>query len=204
MNKKSINLFLLGVLCFFISQILLRIPLLNFLNKNISFSMLSLSYPMLISFIILASAGVFEEGFRFLFRKYLLRSKSEEKGLVNFDDNYPKDPIIFGLGHGLCEAVYILTLTRFNLSYANDIFIIIERLLAIVFHICQSILIFKGFKIGRRYSYLILAIVLHTIFNSFIYLRSYIGILGIYSVFAIFDIIYIWILKRNSHKERNI
>lgn len=203
-KKDQVVLFVLGVLCFFISQIVLRIPLLNYLSRHFSFSIFSLSHPVLVSLGVLVSAGLFEEGFRFLFRKFLLRSEGQnEKGLFEFKDSLSR-PIIFGLGHGLCEVAYVFSLVDLGLSFENYFYIILERFLAVVFHICQTILIFKGFKERKKYLYLGLAILFHTLFNSLIYLRDQVGILGLYGLFALFDFVYIFLVKKNSYEKKEI
>lgn len=198
-NKiHPLTLFLLGVLCFFSSQILLRIPLLNYMNKNISFTMFSIKYQLLVNILILASAGIFEEGFRFLFRNFLLKDFSkDEKGLFPFK-NTIQAPIIFGLGHGLCELVYVLILAGLTLSFENYILILIERFLAVTFHICQSILIFSYFNLNKKYRGLIFGIILHTLFNSGIYLSSLVGIKGLYILMLAFNLIYIIYLYKKK------
>ena len=66
--QKYIYIFILGFLCFFISQILLRIPILtNYVYKNINFTIYQIKNPLLTGILIAISAGVFEEVFRFLF-----------------------------------------------------------------------------------------------------------------------------------------
>lgn len=201
-KKDQVVLLVLGVLCFFISQIVLRIPLLNYLSRHFSFSTFSLSHPVLVSLGVLVSAGFFEEGFRFLFRKFLLRAEGQnEKGLFEFKDSL-SSPIIFGLGHGLCEVAYVFSLAGLGLSFENYFYIILERFLAVVFHICQTILIFKGFKEGKKYLFLGIAILFHTLFNSLIYLKDQVGILGLCGLFAIFDFVYILLLKKNSYERK--
>ena len=71
---RYIYLFMLGFLSFFISQIMLRIPLLNFLAKNPGFVVFQLQNALLVGCLIAISAGVFEEVFRFLFRRLLIRN----------------------------------------------------------------------------------------------------------------------------------
>ncbi len=63
-----IAIFLLGCLCFFVSQILIRIPIWNRITRTIDYSIFSLNHPVLVFVIVSFSAGLFEEGFRFLFR----------------------------------------------------------------------------------------------------------------------------------------
>lgn len=55
--RYRFKLFLFGVLCFVLSQIVIRLPLLNLLRGNVEFSLLSDTYPLLIGFLIALSAG---------------------------------------------------------------------------------------------------------------------------------------------------
>lgn len=195
---KKFVIFILGFLCFFVSQILLRIPLLNYLNGSVGFGMFSIKYPVLVAFGVLLSASLFEEGFRFLYRLFLFRDdKRGEKGLISFDNSF-SDAIIFGLGHGLCEVVMVLFVAGLHLSLENYILIFLERFLAVVFHICQTVLVFKGFIVNKRLAYLLLAIILHTVFNSVIFLKTAVGYIGIYIIFALIDFIFAIIILKNK------
>lgn len=202
-NKvQYLVLFLFGALCFFLSQIVLRLPLLNYLQGRVGFSMFSLRHPSLVLALVLLSASLFEEGFRFLFRKFLLRAEGgDERGLYDFADKIGA-PIAFGLGHGLCEVFYVFNLVSLSLGLTNYTYVVVERILAVIFHICQAILIFKGFKVNRKYSYLLLAIVLHTAFNGLIYASQYLGVWGLYGVFGVFDLVYVLVLKKKTYEKK--
>lgn len=206
-RKNKIIIFILGIMCFFISQILLRIPILNTLNYIFSLEFL-MRYGVLISILTLISAGLFEEGFRFIFREFILWDQSEdERGLIAFE-NKISDAIIFGLGHGLCEAVYVIILAFVsspNFPGLLNIFLILfERILAVIFHIAMTIIVFRGFKIGKKYAYILFAIGLHTIFNLPILFRQTIGLVGIYIIMLILDlslVIYIGMTRLNLKED---
>ncbi|MDO5028066.1 MAG: YhfC family glutamic-type intramembrane protease [Bacillota bacterium] len=201
---QCFKLFVLGCLSFFISQIVLRLPLLNYLNSNFSFTKFALAFPLFVNGLILVSAGLFEESFRFFFRKFFLRANNyKDQGLLSFTDKI-KAPIVFGLGHGLCEVVYVLYLAGFGFGLENYLLIFVERFLAVVFHICQSILIFKGFRLGKEYLYLFIGIFLHTAFNGLIYLGSALGLMGLYGLFLIFDLVYVLLLKNLTYERKVI
>ena len=65
--------FFLGAACFIISQPLLRLPILDSLQQSTGFMLAYTLNPLLIGILIAFSAGVFEEGFRFLFKLFLLK-----------------------------------------------------------------------------------------------------------------------------------
>ena len=70
---RYLYLFVLGLLSFLVSQILTRIPLLGILTKNPKFIIFQINNALLVGCLIAVSAGVFEEVFRFLFRRFLVR-----------------------------------------------------------------------------------------------------------------------------------
>ena len=87
-----------GRFVFIISQPLLRLPILQYLQSSVDFELAYTLNPLLIGVLIALSAGVFEEGFRFVFKRFLLKP----------DKCSFSQPIIFGLGHGVAEALIIL------------------------------------------------------------------------------------------------
>lgn len=201
--SKKIILVMLGALCFLVSQVVLRIPLLNFISNNLSLK-ISMSYGFLLGILQIISAGVFEEGFRFLFRQFLLRDdKFKEKGLISFD-NTIKDAIIFGLGHGLCEVGFVVVLA-FSSSVptvANTLLILYERFLAVVFHVSMTVIVFRGFNINRKFSSLVLAVFLHSLFNLPILFLSQLGIIGLYTLMSVMTVlIFKYIFKKIKKGE---
>ena len=166
---RYIYLLMLGFLSFFISQIMLRIPLLNFLAKNPGFVVFQLQNALLVGCLIAISAGVFEEVFRFLFRRFLIR-----------DSIKIAEPVIFGLGHSLMEIIYIFTpvVLASGLSVISPL-AVVERIFATLFHIEISIIIWNGFLTNKKYSYLFLAILLHSLCDIIIPIAGSLGI-GIY------------------------
>jgi len=69
--KKKILLFFLGIICFIVAQPLLRINILNNLQNSTKFIAFYTVNPLLVGILIAFSAGIFEESFRFIFRKFL-------------------------------------------------------------------------------------------------------------------------------------
>ena len=60
---------------FFISQPLLRFPLLNWLQGRTEFVAWTISYPTMSMVFLALSAGVFEEVFRYIFKQFLIRQE---------------------------------------------------------------------------------------------------------------------------------
>jgi len=149
---RDVLAFFLGCLCFTISQPLTRIPLLNTLQADIHVSVFIVANALLYIALVALSAGVFEEGFRFLFKRFLLRPAA-----CAFSQ-----PVLFGLGHGLTEAAIVL-IPLFVQGYAlTDLWVaILERALSVVFHIFLTVVVFNGFQRSRKWRYLIVAVLLH-------------------------------------------
>ena len=176
---RYLYIFMLGFSSFFISQILLRIPLLSYIGKNVDFSMMSLKYPLIIGIIVAFSAGVFEEGFRFIFRRFLIKNSYK---II--------EPVIFGLGHSIMEIIYIFA----PVVIVSGIGIILgaaiyERALSIIFHIELTIIIWNGFAVNKRYKYLLAAICIHGFTDSLIPVFT-----GLNLSFKVFEIIYLIIV----------
>jgi len=177
----------LGAATFFVSQIMLRLPLLSLLATTgwwRTFATHFVAFTLVVAF----SAGLFEEGAR-LGGALLLRGQ-----------NSYRDIISFGLGHGLCEAILIVGMTHVNnlvfsmaindptafggvmalvpaetlevvgvqIATVNPLYVyagILERVGAVLFHIFATFLIFQGVIRHRKVLYLIVAILAHTAFN---------------------------------------
>lgn len=182
--KNSAGAILAGGLTFFISQMLLRLPLLQILLPRFvwfkAFSSSALAFPFFLAF----SAALFEESGRLLAFRLLLKDRLAYRS-----------GIAFGLGHGGIEAILIVGLTYLNnlvfslmlnagrlrsfldgklepalidtiesslIALAPSLFLAagVERVLTIVFHIGLSVLILEGLVNGhawRSYSFALLA-----------------------------------------------
>ena len=93
-ERKLTGVFFLGVASFLVSQVLLRLPLLEALGNTAWFAVFSATQPMLYILALAASAALFEETARFL----LLRPQRTRA----FD---LRVPLVFGIGHGGLEAL---------------------------------------------------------------------------------------------------
>ena len=143
---------------------MLRFPLLEKLNQSPDFTLAYASNPLLIGVLIALTAGIFEESFRFLFKLFLMRPDKCEIS----------QPIIFGLGHGISEVCVIV------LPSINALFMIghlplalFERVLAVVFHVTATIVVWNGFQRNKKVLYLLLAVVLHGLLDALIPIFSF-------------------------------
>lgn len=189
------------MICFVLSQLCLRLPILKLLNNNLWLNNFQSLYPLLYGFLITLSAGLFEEGGRFIFKDKFLK-----------ESNSKSDAIIFGLGHGLIEVIFVLIVSSssLNLMTRSDIFLgLYERLLAVIFHIGMTVLIWLGFNRMKKYKYLILAIFLHGFFDYFIILKNIFGfsnliLYGSWTLLCIFILIFIFKINLGGNRNEKI
>lgn len=156
-NRPLFKPFFFGVLAFVISQVLLRIPILQYgLSPQIWFITFSYAYPILFVFLLSLSAGVFEEIARYLIMKKFLKSMTK------------KHAVLFGLGHGGIEAFLLVGIPAIlNISQFLTVDVVyagIERISAIMIHCALSIMVFKAVSY-KSTNYLFVAILVHTLFN---------------------------------------
>ena len=176
---------LLGAAAFFLSQIVLRIPLLGALSARESYKSFAENHYILLILLICLSAGIFEESAR-LGGAFILKKRRSSKDILSF-----------GLGHAFCEAVVLIGITHINnivlcliangtsgtlaaalspdtletavtqLAAVNPLHVylgIAERFSAVIFHIFATVLVFKGI-IEKKLRYYVFAILAHTVFN---------------------------------------
>lgn len=178
---------LMGAGTFFVSQIVLRLPLLSILATMPWWQAFS---THLVPFVLVValSAGLFEESAR-LGGALLLKERTSYRDIISF-----------GLGHGLCEVIMIVGMTHINnlifsmaitdpnafggvmallpaetletiavqLAPANplDVFAgILERVGAVLFHIFAAFLIYRGVIRHQKARYFTLAVIAHTAIN---------------------------------------
>lgn len=144
---------LYGALSFFISQLLLRIPLLNAFMAQSFF--LSIRVNTLLYLGILAlSAGLFEESARWI----AFRLCKQKPTLC--------DALLFGLGHGGIEALLLVGLPALFQPMSMDLALwnIWERTMAMVAHCCFTLIIWQGIDTHQK-RYLLYAILAHAAFD---------------------------------------
>ncbi len=215
--KRNYNASLLylvvGALVFTIFQLLIRIPLLNWLGGQFWFYTYIVQNEKLYIVILALTAGIFEEIGRYVAFKFLLVDKREwENG------------VIFGIGHGGVESIILVgvnylafilislhlnfglfenivgllpnidTVTPLLQETAPTLYLLagMERLFTIIIHIGLSLLVLGSVRVGKVTG-LIVAIGLHTLLNvSILLISSNIWIVeGIIGIGAILSIIYI-------------
>lgn len=196
-KRQHLKSFLLGVVVFLVSQIFLRIPLINnVLSQTDWFMMLPTLYPIIYSIFLGLSAGVFEEVGRFIGFRFGLKDKRTWT-----------DGLVFGIGHGGIEALLIsgvaciqnlialislsmgtytdsilgvdqTTAVDMYLSVSNltVLTVGVERLLAIGIHIGLSILVLYGLNQNKgRYKFLVIAILIHTVIDAVVVILQQLG-----------------------------
>ncbi|MDO5424658.1 MAG: YhfC family glutamic-type intramembrane protease [Eubacteriales bacterium] len=149
-----------GAAAFGISQLLIRIPILNQILPNFEWY-LTLPYtsPILYGLFLAFTAGLFEEtarriGFGILGNRY--------RGFG--------DGIAFGIGHGGLEVLYVLwmviqqVLKGFPVSPLGLAVTLLERAGAMGFHIGASVMVLYG-VCKKQKRWLFLAILLHTLLD---------------------------------------
>lgn len=184
-KKYKISLFavVVGILTFSISQMIIRLPLISYLNTKMWFVDNIKSNNILYILFLAFSAGIFEEIARFLGFKFCLKNKLSWK-----------NGIACGIGHGGIEAVLLVGITYvsnivlsslinsstfdtvivpkmpqavimretlINTSSYMFLFGGLERIFTIILHIAFSIVVLEG-VIKKQGKYLLYAILLHT------------------------------------------
>lgn len=160
--KKRYIPFVLGVLAFVVSQVLIRIPILQYLGEHSTvYSMFSAMQPVLFAIVIGLSAGIFEELARFISMRFFMVQRDWQSGFF------------FGAGHGGIEAVLFvgssavfLLFSSTAIAYSNTYFISgIERFFAMLLHIGLSIIVLQG-VVRKRFLYVVLAIIIHGVVDA--------------------------------------
>lgn len=141
-DRRLAVVFALGAGCFFVSQVVLRLPLLSALNNTAWFVAFAAVNPFLYVFSLAASAALFEETARYV----MLRSQRKKV----FD---LRIPFAFGLGHGGLEAlltgVGAVSTLLVNFDQAGllggALFVSgFERLSAMACHIAFTLLVYQA------------------------------------------------------------
>ncbi|MDO5718168.1 MAG: YhfC family glutamic-type intramembrane protease [Tissierellia bacterium] len=187
---KYLKVFLLGLFSFFISQILIRFQILNYLSHSINFNLIIADHILFAIFFYAFTAGVFEELGRFIIRKFFLK---EESAL--------KYAMVFGVGHSFMEILWLFY--KFGITGLHPL-AYYERIVVTIVHICLSIVIWEGFNKKSELKYLIIAILIHTVFDFMPYRSNPFLMEFIISFETILLLIYVAKLYRNRRKENEI
>ena len=176
----------LGFASFFVSQVVLRIPLLGVLGTLPAFAAFAADSPYLYALLVGGlSAGLFEETAR-LGGALILKKRRAYR-----------DAVSFGLGHGLCEVMLLVGFNYINLIVlslmANTnaaalsallgaetyevliaqlqsvtpvlvLWAVVERVSAVLLHMFNTVLVFRAVREKKAVFYFA-ALALHTVFN---------------------------------------
>lgn len=202
MKKIRLAPLALGFVSFFVSQMVLRIPLLQLLNAAGALNAIAANTVLYAVVVGGLSAGLFEETARL--------------GGAAILKNYRtwKDMVSFGLGHGLCEVMLVM-----GMAYLNNLLLaaaltdpagplgllltgldsaalqqltaqlaaigpglaalaLLERVSALLFHLFATSLVFTA-VIRRKPLWYFAAVAAHTLFNSLAVLLAGFGLLAV-------------------------
>ena len=203
-------MFLLGLLAFFISNELLGKYLLIFIfSVSLNTEIIN---NEIFSGLIIITISILSEGFRFLFKKYLIKNS-----VMIYE------PILFGLGFSFMMILNVFIEIGFfmglpltmdeGLWMLEEIIAcvplifgglgILEGIFLILLNIELSVLIWNGFLVNRKKIYLVIAILIHIFCRVSIDILIYFNI-NKYSIGILFALILIFvgirILKINKLK----
>lgn len=188
--KKVIHYkpFSFGFLCFFVTQLVLRIPIMSILSQFEWFRVVA-SNVWAFSFIVGGlTAALFEETGRLGLAKTLLKNNLTYKFALSF-----------GLGHAFCEIILLMGMSNisnfamvllvnsdrtstigaaitpeiieemvqaFTSSQIPAVYLgIVERVCSTILHVFATILVFKSVS-EKKHIYFVYAILAHTLFNG--------------------------------------
>ena len=185
-RKASLIAVLVGALVFLVTQVLIRIPLLQLAASMPWYRAMAANLVVLVLFLSF-TAGLFEETGRYLGFRFLLKHKLETK-----------NALAYGVGHGGFEAIFLVGLTYINniaislminsgtfdqtvapqlganaemiksqlVNIPATTFALggIERVLTILAHIGMSLLVYYAVRYGKVRFYFF-ALLAHTLMN---------------------------------------
>lgn len=194
--------FLTGMLSFAVTQLVLRIPLLNLLGSKWDwFSLLPVTSPIAYTAVLAFSAGIFEETGRLVGLKYF------RKGQTSWING-----LAFGLGHGGIEAIWVASLGllpalragTLSMAGMQGVYVGLERLCAMLFHIAMTLIVLAGIRRKRLWGW-ICAILIHGAYNFSIVLQNQSIIWGVLISGALLSLAYLlWTKKHWKSKKENV
>lgn len=169
LRHKGFGIYIAGAATFFVSQMLFRVPLLYAVLPKMDWYLRLQLDPLWHALFLSATAGLVEEGGRWLTLGWLSRRRPRDQ----------KEGIIFGLGHGGVEAVLLVGVNALvslllweqlsgQLTAVSPSMVLVsgvERIFAIIFHVGASLMVLYGIHIKRPALWTIVAIVAHTVLN---------------------------------------
>lgn len=183
----------LGILSFSISQLLMRIPLLNLLSSQSFFILFSMQHTTSFIAFLAMSAALFEETARYLFMHRGLKTLRLQSILA------------FGLGHGGIEAIVLVGMsTLFSSASSVDSSSLfyggLERISAMLLHVSLSLLVALAIQKSSKL-YLGLAYGVHSAINFVLIflLQKGFDVFGLELSFFIFSsALFYFLIKRTQ------
>lgn len=183
----------LGILSFSVSQLLLRIPLLNLLSTQAFFIVFSMKYIYWFIAFLSISAALFEETARYLFIRYGLKELRLQSILS------------FGLGHGGIEAIVLVGMsTLFTSTSLVDSTALfyggIERISAMLLHVSLSLLVALSIQKSSK-THLFMAYTIHSAINFSLIALLQLGfnVFALESIFLVVSIgLFYFLIKRTQ------
>lgn len=183
----------LGILSFSVSQLLLRIPLLNLLSTQAFFIVFSMKYIYWFIAFLSISAALFEETARYLFIRYGLKELRLQSILS------------FGLGHGGIEAIVLVGMsTLFTSTSLVDSTALfyggIERISAMLLHVSLSLLVALSIRKSSK-TQLFMAYTIHSLINFSLIALLQLGfnVFALESIFLVVSIgLFYFLIKRTQ------
>lgn len=226
-KKASVVAVLVGVLGFLVTQVLIRIPLLQAAGGMPWFRSMAANLPLYALFLSF-TAGLFEETGRWLGFRFLLKNKLETK-----------NALAYGVGHGGFESIYLVGLAFINniaislminngtfdttvapalganaevlksqlVNLPPTIFAVggIERALTICAHIGMSLLVYYAVRYGKPRFY-VFALLAHTLLNlgAVLLARLPNGTWFSEGYLAVFAVLSLVLISRSSQVEAGL
>ena len=168
-QKGAGKAFLWGALAFTVSQLLIRIPILQFVLPNFGWFAVMQLYPWRYGLFLGLTAGLAEETARWIAARCFLKGRDTlGHGLA------------FGLGHGGIEAMLLIgpnmiagavmvlagQESLFPTDWGNVLTAGAERIFAMAFHAGASLLVLYGVRERKAFRYWALALALHGLMDA--------------------------------------
>ena len=155
-QKKGLSIWLAGALAFTVAQLLIRLPLLQWIQAMPTVRLFAVMQPFIWLVVLALTASIVEECARYIVFKAFKKAASNEGAFL------------YGLGHGGIEALLLVGIPIIvHLASYSDASLYggsVERLLAMVAHICFSLIVVQA-VLRQQIRYVGYAIVAHALFN---------------------------------------
>lgn len=163
-RQRKVIPFILGAGTFIFSQILVRIPILEYLSQHsTNYSLLQAMQPVLFAVLLGLSAGVAEELARYAAMRFLMKARDWQSGFL------------FGMGHGGMEAILFVGINALFLLFSPEAttygsaFLIggVERFFAIMLHVGLSFIVMRSVS-EKKFRYTLFAVLIHGLADALV------------------------------------